>query len=232
MNYKTKNSTRAGFTLVELLTVIVILGILAGIIIPAVSSGETKAYKAKSQSNARQIILAYNALDNPINSDAAHNNATAPYSAQSEYEWAAVLAWRADLNDGTVWFSEADELAPAIPPTSAWNKTPGAEANNLLTTNLSWTVVADLPRTRSKSTTPIIWSRGLNTDLTWDERPSDTTPGEGVWGTEGGHIGYMDGHVDWSSGAPSLVDPSGAPATDYAAATGVALASIFNEVGE
>jgi len=61
LNVSAKNAARSwGFTLVELLTVIAIIGVLATLISATLVSAQRKGRKAVSTSNLRQIALAFN----------------------------------------------------------------------------------------------------------------------------------------------------------------------------
>lgn len=54
----------AGLTLIELLAVIAVIGVLAGILIPVVGMVRARSHAAVSQSNLRQLALAHHAYEN------------------------------------------------------------------------------------------------------------------------------------------------------------------------
>lgn len=66
---KIKKSVQSGFTLIELIAVMVILGILAAVIIPAIGSLTAGAY----QSNAQTM---YGAIKNAVNNQSVKNSMT------------------------------------------------------------------------------------------------------------------------------------------------------------
>lgn len=215
----TTKTPRSGFTLIELLTVIAIIGILAAILIPAVGAVRIKAAQASSQSNLKQIALAYNNFS--ISGSRTRIIGEGAWSAgartaSSPAEWAQVLAEFGGLNDGALYFIGSDQRVAinvnTIPNIILQNVnndsdvTPTPEWSDA-STFLSYEMGANLSSNSQATVTPLIWTRGLGTDGRWVT--------DSPWEGQGGHIAYLDGHVVfYEDVVGQLVDPVNSTPTD------------------
>jgi len=198
----TPSRTRSGFTLIELLTVIAIIGILAAVLFPGVQAVMKSAKRSAASTKLSNIAKSFVNFNNSgsggsrVIAKAAWNESTAPTSANSISDYAAVLAYTVDLNDAEIWYVEADlanESVASFPKQvltgAAGSKAIAVASPSSTAGYISWAAYTPTVRNIS-STTPIVWTRGLQTDGTWSAT-------KGVWAAEGGHVSFGDGHVTW-----------------------------------
>ncbi|MEO0795770.1 MAG: prepilin-type N-terminal cleavage/methylation domain-containing protein [Verrucomicrobiota bacterium] len=194
MTLSRKSLRRKAFTLVELLTVIAIIGILAAILIPAVGKVQEEAKKTSASSNGRQIGLAYNTFSNSggrtrnIKSDGAKESLGA--ASVSDYAW--ILAKYGGLNDASIWYIESDDaLSNADIPQTVLDEA-GTGTRLADASPISWGVVTGLSKNAPTSTTPMAATRGLGAGGASTEWQDDSP-----WRGTGGHVVFLDGHVTW-----------------------------------
>lgn len=190
------NNHKSAFTLLEILTVIAIVAMLAAILIPVVGNAMDSARKTTASNNLRQIAIAY---FNYSNSDGRPKTINKP----TLHEWASVLAEKTDLNDPQLWIIPEDPLVLNSPSTTPKYISSLNTQNNRYQINndfknspLSITVANNLPPSVNPSTTPIAWTRGLQPNGKWN---SLSNPKPSPYGDKGGFIAFLDGHVSWYS---------------------------------
>lgn len=196
------------FTLVELLIVIAIIGVLAGLIFPSLTRVLGVGSQVKSMNNARNIANAWMSY-------AKTGSHMRVINKPDIYQWIKVLADKQDLNNPSIWILDFDPLVASIRgersmPISIVNKVGTISKLNpeFKAFPISWEVANNVP-TNAEANTPLVWTRGLKSSGTWDEET-------GVFGAEGGHIAFVDAHVAWY---PSLKDED----------TGQGLLNVYNK---
>jgi len=238
---------RKGFTLIELLTVIAIIGILAAVLFPGVQGVMRSAKKNSALNKLRSIGQGYMNWGGG-GKVMVKTGTWAPGGviASKTTEYAANLALGASLDSAEIWFVDGDEMINKAQMPTAKNVikiTAGVSSIHpdfvaAFTTAggaCSWQVYANTGSSLVGSVVdPIAWTRGLDgASGTW--KVGDGTSAGSVWGTEGGHVLFGDGHVSWLSDTKntangtqnSFTDSAGAATMDPLKSKGVPNAAIL-----
>ncbi len=223
---KSPRSSTSAFTLIELLTVIAIIGILAAIIIPTVGAVREKAQRAVDGNNLREIVKAAQiyAGDNqdkmPDPQSIPNNILTTPNLA---WKWPGILAKNNILTDSTFYFAKNDPVFSGTYPTFIIN--PSAARNTLHTSfttsrSPSWEFVGGV-KMADAATSPVAYTRGLQANGTWS-----TT--SGVYKDSGGYVAFLGGNVTFYPNTSQIFTTNNAASTSGTKPTDVRQAIPFN----
>jgi len=186
----------AAFTLVELLTVIAIIGILAAIFIPTMGGAMDKAKRTVDSTNAREIIKAASiyAQDNGDKLPDPQNTTAVLTVPQRALWFPGILARNGMLTDPKVWFSKLDSSFSGTYPVSIINTTDVNKRSldtSFLNKSLCWEFVGGL-RNGDSANSPVIYTRGLQTNGAWSLT-------SGVYKDTGGFVGFLGGNIEFYS---------------------------------
>ncbi len=144
---------KAAFTLIELLVVIAIVGILASLLLPAISRAKARAQASSCAQNVRQLNLAWSLYTEDAD-DRFVNNHGVDETRERRHNWVNnVLTWDASEENTNVALVTGGLLAPLAGGSAAVFKCPSDR------------VLADSgPRTRSYSMNSLVGDPGVLTN--------------------------------------------------------------------
>lgn len=189
----TDTKTKRGFTLIELLVVITIIGVLAGLAVPAISGALDKAKQAADQSNVRQLGIIFFGLAN---------------DEGGVYPIGAYAGTTARVQDGDTvalfgdMIEDGEITDPRILATNGTTVYKGSlsDTSGFAATNVGWDYLRGLTTT-DNATIPLFVSKGA-ADAAGDLQGAGGTidlssATDHVWRDKGMVVYYVGNSAEW-----------------------------------
>ena len=122
--------SRRGFTLVELLVVIAIIGVLVGLLLPAVQSAREAARRSQCQNNVKQIMLA---MHNHHDTNGEFPKSVGWGTSYEAYYFSDKVKLLSFIEEQTIYDALGDKKGGAYHP--CWGSGATPAANNVALNN-------------------------------------------------------------------------------------------------